>query len=1036
VDVGVPRVIDLRVLGPLDVRADGRPVAIPGSKPRSLLTMLGLNAGRVIAGDYLRAVLWGDDVPRTVHKALQTHISALRRALGEDAVVTRGAGWSLAVGTTDVTAFEMAARAGRQALEAADTASSVAYLTEALDLWRGVPELPDTPRGEAEIVRWVEARESVADDRNDALLAGGRAAELIGELESAVAESPLRERRWAQLCLALYQAGRQADALGAYQRARTVLIDELGVEPGPDLRRLETAMLAHDDVLDVSLVRTTVPRPAANTPVLTEHGSVSHLSPTTFVGRRDELARLDDLLSRHRLITVVGPGGAGKTRLAVAAIDTASEPFPGGVYIVDLASCEQLMVEAVAATMGIVEQPGRPLERAIYERLGTRRSILMLDNCDRLIEEVCSFVERLIAACPHVVVLATSRERLGTPGERVFSVPPLSMVGPDATGPKGSDAETLFLDRARAVDPEFDADAESVAEVCARCDGLPLAIELAAARGASLGIDGLLAGLDDRMRLLVGARGAAGRHRSLRAVLDWSHDLLDPAEQAVFRRLGVFTGGFDLLAIAGVAGDDAGSQADLVDAVGRLTDKHLLSHDSGPVHSRWRMLEVVRSYARDRLAASGEYPDVWARYLRWASGCAADLERRLDTGGPWREEFDAVAADLRAALTGTKIDGTDAGGTRPTETGPAPVDQVRTQRLTLATSLARLDARRGAFTLAQSAYEEVVSMARTTGDANQLASAALGASMAGMLFGVTQPGRVVLLEEALHMHGTQPTATRAKLLARLATELYWSADRTRSLNLADEAVNVADDARDDAARAHALYARHYVTRSPHNTAERLEYAKEIMTLAQRAGESRLELAGLAAHAVGQLELGDLPAMDADIAELSEAARRLHHPEFQWYAAVYRLIRTLLSGRFDEADTLASDTMASGRHVPEFSVDLFFAEAITDLRTLDESGLRQRSQRLAEMGRRYPGVVVWRCLAVLDDLTVGHRRAAGEQARALVKLLVEKITVDRDEDGRAEVHITYRFGPPPEETASFVGGVRNSSFSRRDQGPRG
>ncbi|WP_343073909.1 BTAD domain-containing putative transcriptional regulator [Phytoactinopolyspora mesophila] len=983
-DVGVPRVIDLRVLGPLDVRSEGQPVAVPGSKPRSLLIMLGLNAGRVVAGDYLRALLWGDDIPRTVHKALQTHISTLRRVLGEDAILTRGAGWSLAVATTDAVAFDAASRAGRHALEEGDLPDAVARLTEALELWRGVPELPETPRGEAETIRWAETREAVADDRADALLASGYAAELIGELEAAVAESPLREHRWAQLCLALYRAGRQADALGAYQRARAVLIDELGVEPGPDLRRLETAMLAHDEELDVTMVRTATARPAV-TQALAGHGSLSSLSPrTTFVGRREELARLDQLLRRHRLVTVVGPGGAGKTRLAISAIDGASAPFPGGVYIVDLATCEDLMVEAVAAAMGIVEQPGRPLERAIYESLGTRSAILFLDNCDRLVEEVCSFADQLIAACPHVVVLATSRERLGAPGERVFSVPPLSMVGADSGGPKGSDAETLFLDRARSVDPDFNADPDLIAEVCARCDGLPLAIELAAARGPSLGIDGLLAGLDDRMRLLVGARGAAGRHRSLRAVLDWSHDLLGPAEQAVFRRLGIFAGGFDLPAIAEVAGDHMASSSDLIDVVGRLTDKHLLSHDNGPARSRWRMLEVVRSYARDQLVTCGEYPTVWERYLRWASASAAELGHRLDAGEPWREEFDASSADLRAALSGADIDVAAAH-----ETGSAPVGETREQRLTLATSLARLDARRGAFTLAQSAYEEVVSMARATGDANQLASAALGASMAGMLFGVTQPGRVALLEEALSMHGTEATGTRARLLARLATELYWSADRKRSLDLADDAVAVAGEAGDDGARAHALYARLYVSRSPHNTVERLELAEEIMTLSQRAGESQLELAGLAAQVVGQLELGELVAMDADVTELSDAARRLHHPEFQWYAAVYRLVRALLAGRFDEADQLVSDTMASGRHVPEFSVDLFFAEAITDLRTLDESGLRHRGQRLAEMARRYPGVVVWRCLAVLDEVAVGRRRAAGEHVRALVKMLVDQ-----------------------------------------------
>ncbi len=1073
--MGIAQGIQLRVLGPLEARRAGRPVAVPGAKPRSLLTVLALNAGQVLPAPYLQAVLWGDETPRTAHKALQTHISALRRVLGETALITRGAGWLLSVEATDAGEFQRAARAGREATDLGDMAGAVAHFTAGLRMWRGSLELPATPRAQAEITRWDEAHDSVVDDRTDALLACGQAAELVGDLESAVAEAPLRERRWAQLCLALYRAGRQADALAAYQRARVVLADELGVEPGPELRRLEAAILAQDATLDVPAVRTlltrgaqaevveagtnpsdgaTVPAsvgaskaetdrsdgspaevdteevatdgvPGGHEPV-TAHGDdadepasiVAGVPSTTFVGRGAELEQIDRLLAAHRLVTVVGPGGVGKTRLAVAAADAASVPFPAGVHFVDLAACERLLPEAVAAAIGIVERPGRPLERAVYEFLGTRRSLLILDNCERLVGEAGSFAERLVAACPHVVVLVTSRERLGVPGEQVLRVPPLSMVAPGTGGPKGSDAETLFLDRARAVEPEFDADPQLIADVCARCDGLPLAIELAAARCGSLGIDGLLTGLDDRLRLLVGGRGTAGRHRSLRTVLDWSHDLLDPDEQTAFRRIGVFAGSADLPALAAVIGDQSvpeqrtGSSpaavstvgsasasghhtaggcgsagrsalADAADVVGRLTDKNLLSHEASSVGSRWRMLDVVRSYARDRLGASGDAPAAWGRYLRWARSTAVDLERRLDTGVAWRDDFDAVAVDLHSALTST---GGPPGG--PLVTTPDG-ESGNPDRLHLALALARLEARRGAFTLAQTAYEEVVSMARAAGDAEQLAQAALGASMAGMLFGVTQSGRVSLLEEALAAYGTEPTATRARLLARLGTELYWAPDRSRSLALADEAQEVAEKLGDDSARAHALYARYYVTRGPGPGQARLLLAEQIMTLSRRAGESQLELAGLAAHVVGNLEAGNIVAAESDIAALREGADGLHYPEFRWYAAVYQLVLALLAGRYGEADQLAADAAVSGQQAPEFPVDLFFAMAVTDLRQLTGIALRQRRSRLTEMARRFPRVVVWQCLGLLDDIAADRRIGTGEQTASLVDEVLDQ-----------------------------------------------
>jgi DNA-binding SARP family transcriptional activator len=243
--------VELGVLGPLQVRKDGTPVVIPGAKPRAILTMLGLHSGSVVSAETLIELLWGDDPPRTAAKALPTHISALRRVLGDGVVLTEGTGWTLADSEVDASRYKSAARLARDAAAAGDTSQAVSRFAEALALWRGVPELPDGRRGTSEKTRWVEGHAALVEDRADALLATGRAAEIIGELEAAVAEVPLRERRWGQLMLALYRAGRQGDALSAYQRARTLLADELGIDPGPDLRRLEAAIVGQDAALEM-----------------------------------------------------------------------------------------------------------------------------------------------------------------------------------------------------------------------------------------------------------------------------------------------------------------------------------------------------------------------------------------------------------------------------------------------------------------------------------------------------------------------------------------------------------------------------------------------------------------------------------------------------------------------------------------------------------------------------------------------------------------------------------------------------------------
>ncbi|GAA1553660.1 hypothetical protein GCM10009789_03930 [Kribbella sancticallisti] len=404
---------------------------------------------------------------------------------------------------------------------------------------------------------------------------------------------------------------------------------------------------------------------------------------TSFIGRAGERDAVLVALRDGRLVTLLGPGGVGKTRLAMVVCDEVGPLFPMGGAFVDLAPVgAEFVAQAAAEALGVSEQPQQPLEDTIAERLARGRSLLILDNCEHLLDAAAGFAERILSACPGSTILATSRERLGLPGEQVLHVGPL---------PLDSDAERLFTDRALAADPAYVADPAVVADLCARLDGLPLAIELAAARSASLGASGLLTALGDYLRLLAGGRGPAVRHRSLRGVIGWSHDLLDEEERALWRRLAAFTGSFDLAAVSAVCDVDPAAGADVL---GRLVDKSLVMHRRGPV-SRWQMLATIRACAAEQLDLSGERAEVGHRHLAWAAATAAALE---DPRGGSSEDFDTVAAELRAALAATPA-------------GPDPV------AYRLARSLSRLAYTRRFLRESQGHYERAAGHALTATDA-------------------------------------------------------------------------------------------------------------------------------------------------------------------------------------------------------------------------------------------------------------------------------------------------------------------------------
>ncbi len=376
---------------------------------------------------------------------------------------------------------------------------------------------------------------------------------------------------------------------------------------------------------------------------------------TTFVGRAAELEELSQALSSNRLVTLVGPGGVGKTRLAVVAASNDAGLFAGGVVFVDLVPVSaEFVLHAVAAALDVVERPQDPLEQVVHERLRVARMLLVLDNCEHVLGAAADLVRSVLASCPDVVVLTTSRERLGIAGERVVPVSPLALTVATGGG-DGSEAALLFTDRAGRTD----ADPALVTEICRRVDGMPLAIELAAARSSSLGLDGLLAGLDDHLTMLSRSSSTGDRHGSLRAVIEWSHQLLDDSERTAFRRLGSFVGAFDLVAATTVAGlEDTAEASDLI---GRLTDKSLLVHVHRTSGSRWQMLDTVHAYAHEQLEASGEADVVRARHHAWATAAAHELEESLEVDG-WQERFDAVVGDLRSAVRvpSSLTNGTDA----------------------------------------------------------------------------------------------------------------------------------------------------------------------------------------------------------------------------------------------------------------------------------------------------------------------------------------------------------------------------------------
>ena len=658
------------VLGTFRVERDGQPVD-PGPRlQRTLLAILLMDAGHVVPAGRLIDLLWRDGPPPAATASLQAYVSQLRRVLEPGrpprapatVLITQEPGYVLRAADDQVDAlrFQAMARRARDELAGGQPAAAAAQLEDALALWRGEPlaEFAAEPWAVPALARLTETRDLAAEDRVAAWLALGRPAEAATELEAMVAARPLRERRWEQLILATYRCGRQADALRAYQRCRTVLAEELGLEPGPGLRRLEAAVLAQDPALEWQ------PPPAPPAPARPPQAPavLSNLPAqlAAFVGRERELADVRALVQSGRLVTLTGAGGSGKTRLSLQVAAQALDRYSDGAWLVELAAVAdtEAVAPAICEVLGIAVPPGRPAQEALLDALAPQDVLIVLDNCEHLIGACAKAADAIVRHCPRVHLVATSREPLGIGGEAVYRVPPLSLPGAGDTGlpaAGSSDAVALFADRARAQGTGLVIDEQTaplVVSICRRLDGLPLAIELAAARLRSLSLSGLADRLDQRFRLLTGgSRTAPERHQTLRATVEWSYSLLSETEQVLLGRLSVFAGSFDLDAAEAVCGFGGIEAFDVADLLGSLVDKSLVVAEPAGPALRYRLLETIRQFAAGRLAAVGDEAAAaaahGAHYLSVAETAAPHL-----TGpgqGEWLARLDTDRANLRRA---------------------------------------------------------------------------------------------------------------------------------------------------------------------------------------------------------------------------------------------------------------------------------------------------------------------------------------------------------------------------------------------------
>ncbi|MDX6454592.1 MAG: hypothetical protein QOD48_699 [Gaiellaceae bacterium] len=625
--------LEIRLLGPFEVLAHGTLADVGGSKRQALLAMLALRQGRVVDVDGLVDGLWGEELPAAPRNALHHHVARLRAALGEEAIVGSPDGYALKDARVDAVRFEELLGETRAALRDVDVPAAADAVASALALWRGpaLQGLTATAWFSAEARRLETLHADALEEDFEVRLALGEHRELAPALRSALADNPFRERLWGQLMLALYRSGRQAEALETFQEARRVLADELGLEPGPELRRLQEAILAHDPAI-------------AAVPVARRRRGNLPAPVTSFVGREKELGQVTALLHEHRLVTLTGPPGVGKSRLAVETARSLEPEFPDGIWLVDFARAGGAD-DAVRLLAHAVDARGSdPLAR-VSSRLRDADALVVLDACEHVLDEAARIGSTLLGDCSRVRIMATSREALRVAGEVRLPVAPL-----------GAAAVDLFLERARSARPGFEPDDEAavlVAEIARRVDCLPLAIELAAARVNVLGLAEIVSILERRAALLHDSPASDPSRTALQELVEWSYDLLHADEKTLLQQLAVHRGGASLASLVAVAATHGLNEATVAYLVSALVDKSIVSAAFADAVARYDMLDAVREYVLERLdecggltAARKTHADYFATLAE-----AAHTGLRQPEWPEWMKRLELEHDNLWAAVT-------------------------------------------------------------------------------------------------------------------------------------------------------------------------------------------------------------------------------------------------------------------------------------------------------------------------------------------------------------------------------------------------
>jgi predicted ATPase/DNA-binding SARP family transcriptional activator len=636
--------LEIRILGPLEVRLGGRPVAMSASRRHGLLAVLALRQGRVVGVDELIDALWGHELPAAPRNAIQHHVARLRAALGQDSIVGSSDGYALGQASIDALRFEELLAEARGTLREGDARGGAECIELALALWRGraLQGLPETDWLGSEARRLEALRVDALEEGFEAALALGEHRELVSALRATLDENPFRERLWGQLMLALYRGGRQVDALAAFQEARRTLAEQLGLEPGPELRGLQEAILAHDPA--IAAVPVAAPR----------HGNLPSRT-TSFVDRERERAEVMALLRDHRLVTLTGPPGVGKSRFALEVVRSLESDLRDGAWLVELARAggsagvERVLADAVDAR-------GPDPLAGVVARLRDAEAILVLDACEHALADAARVASVVLSECPGVRVLATSREVFQLAGELPVTLKPLP--APRAAAGDGADspAVQLFAARARAARPGFELTADAVpvvAEIARRLDGLPLAIELAAARVNVLGLAELRSLVERRLALLRDGSASDPIGSALQGLVEWSYELLHADEKALLDQLAVHRGGAPLSSLLAVAAKDGLDEGTVTSLLAALVNKSIVFASFPAEEARYDLLDTVRDYALERLAENGGLVAARAAHAEYFASLA-DAARPALRGREWWKwvrRLDLDNENLWAALT-------------------------------------------------------------------------------------------------------------------------------------------------------------------------------------------------------------------------------------------------------------------------------------------------------------------------------------------------------------------------------------------------